>query len=372
MDDVLNNIYWGNSVWAYLVAAGSIIIAWVALRVLRYRVISVIRKRTEATKGQLDDVLVKAVQNYLLPFAYLWLNYSIISQLNLHPKLERILEVAMIFITTYYTIRLINFLICGALTIYMERKNEPAERIRQLNGILLVLKALVWIIGIIVLIDNLGYNIRTVIAGLGVGGIAVALAAQNILGDLFSYLVIFFDKPFEIGDFIVMGQHSGVVEKIGIKTSHVRSPDGQQLVMPNAEMVKTVIHNYKRLLRRRMLFNISVTFHTPPATLKEIPGIIRDIIDRYEPVTFDRAHVKGFGEYSVNYEAVYYIDSADFLTFMDMHQAICIDILETFGKKGIEFAFPTTQTIFSNKDGSGVAMMGKNVMAKSGQQDNDN
>jgi small-conductance mechanosensitive channel len=353
MDDILNDIYWGNSVMAYLIAAGSMVIAWLALRLLRYRVINIIRKRTEATKGQLDDILVKAVQDYLLPFAYLWINYSIISQLTLHPKLERVLEVAMIFITTYYTVRLINFLICGALTVYMERKEEPQERIRQLNGILLVVKALIWVIGIIILIDNLGYNIRTVIAGLGVGGIAVALAAQNILGDLFSYLVIFFDKPFEIGDFIVMGQHSGVVEKIGIKTSHVRSPDGQQLVMPNAEMVKTVIHNYKRLLRRRVLFNIGITNKTSPVTLKEIPGMIRDIVDQYEPATFDRAHVKGFGEYSVNYEIVYYINSSDFLVFMDTQQAVSIDILETFRRKGIELAVPVTQTQLIGKAGTG-------------------
>lgn len=370
MDGILNDVYWGNTVMAYLIAAGGILIAWLALRILRSRVISVIRKKTEATKGHLDDVLVKSVENYLLPFTYLWVNYSIISQLALHPKLERVLEVAMIFITAFYTIRLINYLICGAITVYMERREEPAERIRQLNGILMVVKAMVWIIGIIVLIDNLGYNIRTVIAGLGVGGIAVALAAQNILGDLFSYLVIFFDKPFEIGDYIVVGPNSGVVERIGVKTSHVRSLDGQQLVMPNAEMVKTVIHNYKRLLRRRMVFTTRVTFQTPPSLLKEIPGMLRDIINNYEPTKFDRSHLKDFGEYGVMYETVYYIDSADFAVFMDTHQAICIDILETFGRKGIEFAFPTTQTIFSNKDNHWLALEGSEISRKPNHPDN--
>lgn len=116
--------------------------------------------------------------------------------------------------------------------------------------------------GIIMLIDNLGYNVTTIIAGLGVGGIAIALAAQSILGDLFSYIVIFFDKPFEIGEFIVMGNNSGVVETIGIKTSHIRSLDGQQIIMPNAEMVKSVIHNFKRLERRRVVFSIGVVYNT--------------------------------------------------------------------------------------------------------------
>lgn len=347
---MLDKVFWGNTLMAYLIAAGGIIVAWAALRILRYRIIAIIRKRAETTKTQLDDVLIKALQNYLLPFIYLWVNYSIITQLALHPRLERVLDVAVTFITIYYCVRLVNFMICGVLTVYMERRNEPAERIRQLNGILLVLKALVWIIGIVILIDNLGYNIRTILAGLGLGGIAVALAAQNILGDLFSYLVIFFDKPFEIGDYIVMNQHSGVVEKIGIKTSHVRSPDGQQLVMPNAELVKSVIHNYKRLQRRRMLFNISVTYKTPAETLKAIPGILGEIINSHEPVTFDRAHVKGFGDYKVDYEVVYYIDSPDFGVFMDTHQAICIQILETFEKQNIELAFPTRQTIVTMRE----------------------
>ncbi|MCG2613212.1 mechanosensitive ion channel family protein [Terrimonas sp. NA20] len=349
--DILNNVYWGNTVTAYLIAAGSIIVAWAVLKLLRHKVIAGIKKRTQSTATQTDDILIKTIQDYLLPFGYLWINYIIINQLNLHPKFDRILSAALMVITTYYGVRLINYLVCGVLTIYMERKNEPQERIRQLNGILMVVKAIVWVMGIIMLIDNLGYNVRTIIAGLGVGGIAIALAAQNILGDLFSYLVIFFDKPFEVGDFIIVGAHAGIVEKIGIKTSHVRSLDGQQLVMPNAEMVKTVIQNYKRLQRRRMVFTISVSYLTPAHTLKEIPGIIKEIVDKYEMVTFDRAHLKTFSEHSITYEIVYYINSAEFPVFMNSHQSVSIDILEAFEKRGIRFALPTT--VIRQADGNG-------------------
>jgi small-conductance mechanosensitive channel len=362
--DILNNIFWGNTVMAYLIAAGSIVIAWAVLKLLRHKVIAAIRKRTDSSETQLDDILIKTVQDFLLPFGYLWINYIIITQLTLHPKFDRILSSALMVITTYYGVRLINHLICGILTIYMKRKNEPQERIRQLNGILMVVKAIVWVLGVIMLIDNLGYNVRTIIAGLGVGGIAIALAAQNILGDLFSYLVIFFDKPFEVGDFIIVGAHAGIVEKIGIKTSHVRSLDGQQLVMPNAEMVKTVIQNYKRLQRRRMVFPISISYLTPAKTLKEIPGIVKDIIDKYEMVTYDRAHLKTFSEHSITYEVVYYINSAEFPVFMNAHQFVSIDILEAFEKRGIRIALPTT--VIRQADGNGN-VFGQQVMEQTNQ-----
>ena len=255
---------------------------------------------------------------------------------------------AVIAVTVYFIARLINFLIHGAVLLYMEQKNEPPERIKQLNGILIVVKVLVWGMGLLMLIDNLGYDVTTIVAGLGVGGIAIALAAQNILSDLFSYFVIFFDKPFEIGDFIIVGDHAGTVERIGIKTSHVRSIDGEQLIMPNAELVKEIIRNFKRLERRRIVFSIGVVYYTPAEKLKEVPGFIKEIIDKQERATFDRTHLKSFGDFSINYEVVYYVESADYLAYMDTHHAISVSIFEKFEKEKIEFAFPT-QTLFVNK-----------------------
>jgi len=219
---------------------------------------------------------------------------------------------------------------------------------------LMVIKALIWIGGTLMLIENLGYNITTIITGLGIGGIAIALAAQNILGDLFSYFVIFFDKPFEIGDFIVAGEHMGVVEKIGIKTSHVRSLDGQQLIMPNAEMAKSVIQNFKRLQRRRVVFSIGVVYYTSSVKIRAIPQMIKAIVSKEVNATFDRAHLKSFGDFSINYEIVYYIESADYLTYMNIQQAICMNIFEKFECEEIEFAFPT-QTLFLNNQANPVA-----------------
>lgn len=333
----------------YLVAAGSIVLAWIILTVARRRIILLLKKLTARTTTDLDDLFINATEKFVIPYLYLTLNYSIITQLTLSPKLARILAAAVVVVTTYYAVRLVTFLLHGVVLLYMHRKNEPPERIRQLSGMLLVIKAFAWTIGIIMLIDNLGYDVTTIIAGLGVGGIAIALAAQNILGDLFSYFVIFFDKPFEVGDFIIVGANSGTVEKIGIKTSHVRSLDGQQLIMPNAEIVKSVIQNYKRLERRRVVFTLGVVYYTASEKLRKIPGIIRETIVAHELTTFDRAHFKNFGEFSIVYETVYYIESADYLVFMDTHHSVSLTIFEKFEREHIQFAFPT-QTLFL-KDG---------------------
>ncbi len=348
MNEFFYRIYWGNSVLNYLIAAGSILLAWIVLKIIKRHIISLLKKLAARTNTNFDDLLVRAAEKFVIPYLYLLANYTIIKQLNLTVRVENILDAAMMIVTAFFVVRLINFFIHGAVVVYMESKHEPPERIKQLGGILLVLKALIWIFGIVMLIDNMGYDVTTIIAGFGVGGIAIALAAQNILGDLFSYLVIFFDKPFEIGDFIVVGENSGVVEKIGIKTSHVRSLDGQQMVMPNAEMVKTVIHNFKRLQRRRIVFVVGVVYYTPSEKLKKIPGMVEKIVTQTENATFDRAHLKSFGDFSINYELVYYVESADYLTYMNTHHAICISIFEKFEQEGIEFAFPT-QTLFVNK-----------------------
>lgn len=345
MDEFLKRVYWGNTVLDYSIALGSILLLWLVVRIFKNRIIHYLQSFSEKTDTIFDDLVIKGISKLALPFVFLAGNIVIIRHLNLPAKLDNVLNVALIVITTYYIVRLVNFLIHGAVHVYMERKNEPKERMRQLRGILMVIYTCVWIAGIIMMIDNLGFDITTIVAGLGVGGIAVALAAQNILGDLFSYLVIFFDKPFEIGDFIKTNNGSGTVERIGIKTSHVRSPDGQQLVMPNAELVKSTIQNFKRLERRRVLMNIGVVYQTPAEQLRKIPRMIEDIIQTQPSVTFDRAHMKSLADFSLVFEVVFFIDSTEYMTYMNSQQDILFRIFEKFESEKIGFAYPT-QTVY--------------------------
>lgn len=347
MEDILKKVFWGNTIMDYGIAAIGLFMSWLVLKLIKQKLLIVLHKIVSRTNTKFDDLLVEITEKFIIPYLYLAINYNIIIQLHLSAMAQKIATAAFMVVTFYYAVRMINFVIHGAVVMIMKQKNEPEERIKQLSGILAVLKVITWGMGLIMLADNMGYNVTTIIAGFGVGGIAIALAAQNILSDLFSYIVIFFDKPFEIGDMIKVGNNSGVVEKIGIKTSHVRSLDGQQLVMPNAEMVKSVIENYKRLERRRIVFSIGVVYNTPSEKLRMIPEIIQDIIIKQEHASFDRTHLKSFGDFSINYEIVYYMDTADYLLYMNTNQSICLDIFEQFEKQGIEFAFPT-QTIFLN------------------------
>ena len=341
MNEFLKQVYLGNTVQAYLTAFGAIILTWLVFKLVKGALLTAIKKIAAGTKTQYDDVIISAAEKFLVPYLYLFINYQIITALVLSTRMQRVLEVAMALITTVYAIRLINHVLHKSVELYMTHKNEPQERMRQLNGILLVIKAIIWAIGFIMLIGNLGYDITTMIAGLGVGGIAIALAAQNILSDLFSYFVIFFDKPFEVGDFISMGTNTGTVEKIGIKTSHVRSVSGEQLIMPNAELVKSVIKNFKRLQRRRIAFTIGVVYETDEKLLREIPEIIRSIIEKTENVTFDRCHFQSFGDFSINFETIYFVEAADYMVYMNAQQDIYLGIFSSFQPKGISFAYPT-------------------------------
>jgi len=205
------------------------------------------------------------------------------------------------------------------------------------------------VIGIVFLMDNLGFNISAVVAGLGIGGIAIALAAQAILGDLFSYFVIFFDRPFEVGDFINVGDKVGTVEYTGIKTTRVRALSGEQLVFANTDLTNSRIHNFKKMEKRRVVFKLGVVYQTLADTLAEIPNLVKEIIEKQPDTTFDRGHFATYGDFSLNFEFVYFVLSSDYVKFMDTQQRINLEIYKEFENRGIEFAYPT-QTLFVNKE----------------------
>ena len=197
-------------------------------------------------------------------------------------------------------------------------------------------------------LDNMGFEISAVIAGLGIGGIAVALAAQTILKDLFSYFSILFDRPFEIGDFIIIGEYLGTIEHIGIKTTRIRSLGGEQVILSNTDLTSSRVRNYKRMDKRRVLFKLGVTYQTSLEQLKAIPGIIKNAIENVEDTIFDRAHFFSYGDFSLVFEVVYYVKSRDYNKYMDIQQEINFAINEEFKNRDIEFAYPT-QTLYLNK-----------------------
>lgn len=207
----------------------------------------------------------------------------------------------------------------------------------------------VWTLLLLFMLDNLGVNISALVAGLGVGGIAVGLAVQNILGDLFASVSIVVDKPFVLGDFIVVDQFSGTVESIGLKTTRIRSLSGEQIVFSNNKLLGMEIRNYKRMRERRILFRFGVTYQTPADQLEMLPGMVKDIIEAIDTLRFDRAHFCNFGDSSYDFEVVYWVTLADYASYMDAQQRINLEMVRRFAEHGIDFAYPT-RTLFITQE----------------------
>lgn len=201
---------------------------------------------------------------------------------------------------------------------------------------------------LLIALQNLGVNVTSLIAGLGIGGIAVALAVQNILSDLFASLTIALDKPFVVGDFIIVGSEMGTVEYVGLKTTRVRSLSGEQLIFGNADLLSSRIRNYKRMAERRVVFSFGVVYSTTPEKLEQINAIVRAAIQSHPHLRFDRCHFHRFGASSLDFEVVYYINSPDYNAHMDAQQAVHLAIARAFRSEGVEFAFPTQTLLLAS------------------------
>ena len=227
-------------------------------------------------------------------------------------------------------------------------KEDEGARSMSLSLLSFLGRVMIWVIVLLLMLDNLGLNVTALVASLGIGGIAVALAMQNILGDLFASLSIAIDKPFVIGDFIIVDDLMGNVEHVGLKTTRIRSLSGEQIILSNNDLLKSRIRNYKRMQERRVAFAIGVTYDTVADQLERIPGLIEQAIAAQPDVRFDRAHLKGLGAFSLDFEAVYYVLSADYNVFMNVQQGINLQLVRSFADRKIEFAFPT-QTLRLNQ-----------------------
>lgn len=220
----------------------------------------------------------------------------------------------------------------------------------------LIGRILLWSTAMLVALDNLGFNITTLMASLGIGGIAVALAVQNILGDVFSSISIALDKPFEIGDFIIVDDFLGTVEYVGLKTTRLRSLGGEQIIFSNAELLKCRIRNYKRMQERRVVFEFRIACETPAEKLEQASRLVADIIGRREGVRFDRAHFKSFLESALLFEVVYYMLTPDYNQYMDMQQSINLEMMREFRKLGIQFAYPNRIIHLKGASGRGAGL----------------
>ena len=231
--DVLQRSFLQNSVLDYVIFLAAFLIGILIIKIIKSIVLHRLKAWSKKSATTIDDFLIQIIEEKLIPLLYLGVFYLSFKNLTLTPDVTNVIDIAAAIILTYFGLRLIIAVINFSLEQYWVGRDIDTSRRGSLKGIITILKVVIWGIGITFLLDNLGFKISTVVAGLGIGGIAVALAAQTILGDLFSYFVIFFDRPFEIGDFIITEDYMGSIEHIGIKTTRVRSLGGEQLVFSN-------------------------------------------------------------------------------------------------------------------------------------------
>ena len=345
MLDFLERTYFKNTIQDYFIALAIIIIGLLLISLFKRTVFERIKRWTKKTNTHLDDFVIDSINRFGIPALRYSIIYVGVSYLTFSARGQYIIQIATTLVITFLVIRLLSSTILLVLQSYIRREYGSEEKVKQLGGIMLIINAVIWMIGLVFLFDNMGYDVTAVITGLGIGGIAIALAAQNILGDLFNYFVIFFDRPVEIGDFIVMDDKNGVVDSIGLKTTRIKTLSGEQLIVSNSDLSKTRIHNFKRMEQRRIVFKLGVTYQTSLDQIKKIPGLLKSIVDEQNLAKFDRAHFMAYGDFSLNFEVVYYVMDPDYLKYMDIQQSIYFRIYEEFQKLGVEFAYPT-QTVF--------------------------
>ncbi|MBN1878447.1 MAG: mechanosensitive ion channel family protein [Anaerolineae bacterium] len=337
---------WDVSLMTWLWALGLAAGVWFGLKLLRQVISHHLEHRFAETHTLLDDFVYrisKRTWTYLRLAAGLYL-----LSLFLKPGSA---EVRIFLHVGSLLLIIIQIALWGTDVInlwasqYTRLHVEDPSAATKVNAISMLAKVGLWALLLLMALDNVpGVQINTLLASLGVGSVAVALAVQNILGDLFASLSIVFDKPFEIGDYINVGDYNGTVEYIGLKSTRLRSLTGEQLVFANSDLLASRIRNYKRMNRRRAMFTVGVSPETPYELLVQLPGILQAIITAQPDTSFDRAHFRAYGAFTLDFEVVYYMTTTDYQVFMNTQQAINLEIYRQFNDLGIVLPYPT-QTV---------------------------
>lgn len=328
---------WG---YALAVVAGAVLLLLILRNVVGRRLIKLVSK----TNNRYDDLIIELLQGTRWFFILAIAIYLGTLVLTLPDIATEIIHVVVILLVLIQGGIWGNKLITFGLNRYKEARGEESQSTVTALGF--VGRVILWAVVLLLILDNIpGVEITTLVAGLGVTSVAVALAVQNILGDLFASLSIVLDQPFVIGDFIIVGDYLGTVEHIGLKSTRVRSLSGEEIVFSNSDLLDSRIRNYKKMQERRIVFNLGVTYQTTYEQIAAIPGMVEEVIVQQPDVRFDRAHFKEFGDSALIFEIVYYMLTADYNVYMDTQQAINLELYRRFEEAGIEFAYPT-QTLF--------------------------
>jgi len=346
--EILNYEIFNNQIQDYLLFLVLFGVLFLAFRFFRLVVLNRLVVFSEKTKNDFDDTVVSIVSN-ISKFFYWFLSFYIASRiLNIDDFWKNVLNKIFIISVTYEVVIFLGSLIDYFVDKFSKRKDKSSKIAFLALG--KFSKWAVWLAAILMLLSNFGVNITAIATGLGIGGLAVAFAFQSVLKDLFSYFTILLDKPIRLGDFIVIGDKKGTVKNIGLKTTRLEAPDGEEIILANDMVTSTDFLNYGKAQYRRVVCKIGVGYNTPIKKLKKIKKDIQKIIEKIdkEKVRFDRCHLKNMDDWALIYELVYYIDDRDYTFYMDVNEKVNLKILELLEKEEVEIPFPT-QTIYTRK-----------------------
>lgn len=354
MEDIISQLgdisFWGNTVYSYIISLGVLVISLFVLKIFQVIILSKLKSLAKKTKTGLDDVLVDIFSGLRPPFYLLISIYLAIQFLSFSGLVVIITKALFLVVIVYEIIRSLEKLASYFIHGYLEsgKKDEQQQNESMASTLRLMVKMGLWLIGMIIILSNLGINVSSLIAGLGIGGIAIALALQNVLSDMFSSFSIYIDKPFRVGDYIAIGNDMGTVKRIGLKTTRIETLQGEELIISNQELTTARVQNFKKMERRRVSYSLGVIYGTDFKILEKIPTYVKEIVDAVELVDYDRCHFKSYGDFSLNFEVVYYVNSREYNDYMDLNQKINLAIYKKFSAEKIEFAYPT-QTVYIEK-----------------------
>ena len=348
--------FYHNSVQAWLIAGGVFVVIGAVLFTARTLLARRLERMAAKTATTADDAIVDLLRRT----RYFFIITAAVAGATLFLELPtRALAVGRVLGTIALFLQMAiwgNGLITFWFRNYAERKADTDLSSRTtVAAFSFLARAILWIMLALLALSRLGYDITTLITGLGVGGIAIALAVQNVLGDLFAALAIVLDKPFVVGDSISVDTMTGTVENVGLKTTRIRSVNGEQLIFSNADLLKSRIRNFKRMQERRVVMTIGVAYDTTPDTVARIPDMLREAVEAQERVRFDRSHFMSYGESALMFETVYFVLTSDYLTFANVNQAVNLAVLRRFTAEKVEFAFPTRTIVVRGSAPDAVA-----------------
>jgi small-conductance mechanosensitive channel len=339
------SVYYGNTLAAWFRAVLTFTLWFTVLPLARAVIARRLRKRM-ADRPVAFLLLVRSLMDVTTRiFMAAVATYLAMHWLEIPPKVDRYLEIAILVVVWWQIGHWLSAVVRHLIDVRGGRDLAEAEGAATVNILRFVGVMLVWVVAFLMLLTNLGVEIAPLIAGLGIGGIAVALAVQNVLGDLFASLSIALDKPFRVGDALAVGDEKGTVEYVGIKSTRLRSITGEQIVISNGDLLKSRVRNFSSLADRRADLQLRIAYETPHAHIRELPKIIEAAIRAENGVRFDRAHFARYGDYALLFEATYVVESSEYITFMDAQQSINLRLLDEFARRGITLAYPTTRSM---------------------------